>query len=96
MNFGFQIIDDYVPGGLSSFGFHTYRTNYTRVGLQIFDEPATLGTERKDTQTGAIIMLTLLSVFVLVFHVYPNIACCCKKEKDTRTDLILRHGIVEE
>ena len=86
-----------MPGGLSAFGYHTYRTNYTRVGITITNEPETLGTERHDTSTGAIIMLTLIVVFILAFHVYPNIAMCCKKKPDTRVDLIVSHvAVVEE
>ena len=48
------------------------------------DEPEELQSERSSTSVGFVIVATLLAVFVLVFLVYPNFACCCRKHEVTR------------
>lgn len=81
MKMGFQIIDDLLPGGLSSlYPTLPVKTNYTRPSVLVLNSDTELGRENASRHDGFIIVMTLLVAFFIMFHVYPNICMCFSRE----------------
>lgn len=80
---GFQIIDDLLPGGFSSlYPTLPVKTNFTRPSVLVLNSKSELDGYNEARRDGFIIMMTLLAVFLLVFHLYPNIKMCFRRDPD--------------
>lgn len=74
---GFEIIDNLLPGGLSSlYPTLPVKTNYTRPSVLVLNSDTELNRENASRHDGFIIVMTLLAFFFVLFHVYPNIRMC--------------------